>query len=121
MGEKENGVLWISWHSFARVSHQAIGRNIVREGENIRVVYFNMSKTPWSSIFFDYDLSEIRHSSSFSGSMIYGETEGRLDYELQYIEIYYLQQTNLHRLDRLSNDEFDAKRLNGHLMWRGIN
>ncbi|MCL2109135.1 MAG: zf-HC2 domain-containing protein [Oscillospiraceae bacterium] len=118
IGERE--ILAMSYHSFAQAYLQGIGRNINRDGEEIRLVFFNMSKSPWTSLFVDYDLSEIRTSGSMTGSVIYGDSVDRLDYEPQTIEIYYLQETNLHRLERLSDDAFNAKRLEGRLMWQGV-
>jgi hypothetical protein len=55
-----------------------------------------------------------------TGSQIYGESYGRADYEPQMIEIYYLRVRDLSRIDRLSDEEFDAQRVNAALVWSGV-
>jgi len=113
-------VLQIAYQGFSNIKDKAIGRDVVRDGGNVRVVYYRYIKTPWTSLFFDYDLTELHESGNMTGSPIYGESYGSVDYEPQRIEIYYLPVRNLAGIDRLSDEEFDAQRENAALVWSGV-
>jgi len=113
-------VLHIAYQGFSRISGTAISRDINRDGENVRVVFYRYTKTPWTSLFFDYDLVGTHENGTMTGSQIYGESYGRADYEPQMIEIYYLRARDLSRIDRLTDEEFDAQRVNAALVWSGV-
>lgn len=108
------------YRGISKISESSIGRNVNRNGENVRVVYYCYAKSLWTSLFFDYDLSHYSESGSSSGSDIYGESYQSADYEPQMIEIYYLPVRNLYGLENLSDEEFDAQRENGTLVWSGV-
>ena len=112
--------LHISWVGFSNISMNSIGRDIIRDWEHVRVVFFRFTKTPWVSLFFDYDLTEWQASGRTTGTSIYGDRFQTIAQEPQRIEIYYVPVRNLLRLLRLSDDDFDAYRLNGMLVWSGL-
>ena len=112
--------LHIAWQGFSRISTLSVGRDIVRDGEHVRVVFYRHTKTPWVSLFFDYDLTEEQESGRFTGTAIYGDRFQSVGQEPQQIEIFYLPVRNLGGLRNLSDEDFDAERLNGTLVWRGI-
>jgi hypothetical protein len=112
--------LIIGFSGFENISAHYIGRDIVRDGEAVRVIYFRLTKTPWVSLFFDFDLTEYGSSGWWYGTMTYGDKFQSLDYEPQMIEVYYLPVRNLLRLERLSDAEYDAQRFNGTFIWNGI-
>ena len=113
--------LRITWQSFSRISTQMIGRDVIRNGEKVRVVFYRHTKSPWDSLFFDYDLTDWQESGWTSGTSIYGDRYQSAGREPQMIEIYYLPVRNLTGLHYLSDEDFDAKRLNAWLVWKGIN
>ena len=113
--------LWISWQGFSRIATQAVGRDIIRDGENVRVVFYNHTETPWVRIFNDYDLTDIQTSGRITGTQIYGDRFHTVHGEPRSIEIYYLPIRNFSRLHNLSDESFDAERYNGFLIWSGIN
>ena len=112
--------LVIKEQGFANISSSATGRSINRNGETVRVVYYRYTKTPWNSLFIDYDLTDYTSSAWWSGTDIYGDSYGSVDYEPQMIEIYYLPVRELSRLNNLSDEDFDALRENGALIWSGL-
>lgn len=113
-------VLHIAYQGFSNISDQSIGRNINRNGEDVRVVYYRYTKTPWVSLFFDYDLTDFGESGQSTGTNIYGDSFQSADYEPQMIEIYYLPVKDLLRLYDLSDEDYDAQRENGALIWSGV-
>jgi len=113
--------LHIVWQGFSNISFNGVGRDIIRDGEHVRVVYFRLSKTPWESLFFDYDLTDWQGAGSSTGTRIYGDRFQTVNQEPQMIEIFYLPVRNIIRLLNLSDADFDAQRLNGTLLWSGIN
>ena len=113
--------LYISWHGFSRITTNVIGREINRDGENIRVVFNIHTKTPWVSLFFDYDLTDWQQSGRTTGTQVYGDRFQTSGKEPQRIEIYYLPIRNFGRLHNLSDEDFDAMRFDGFLLWSGMN
>jgi hypothetical protein len=109
------------YRGISRTTESSIGRNVNRNGENVRVVYYCYAKTLWTSLFFDSDLADYSESGSSTGSDIYGERYQTADYKPQMIEIYYLPVRNLYRLDKLSDEEYDMQKEKGTLVWNGVN
>ena len=112
--------LHITWQGFSRIATNSIGRDIIRDGEHVRVVFYRHTKTPWVSLFFDYDLTDWQEAGRISGTTIYGDRFQSAGQEPQRIEIFYLPVRNLIRLHNFSDEDFDAERLNGTLVWSGI-
>ena len=113
--------LYISWQGFSRISTWSVGREINRDGENIRVVFYIHTKTPWTSLFFDYDLTREQSRGRTTGTQIYGDRFQTAHQEPQKIEIFYLPIRNFGRLFNLSDEDFDAMRFYGYLLWSGMN
>ena len=108
------------YRGISRISENSIGRNVNRNGENVRVVYYCYAKTLWTSLFFDSDLANYSESGSSTGTDTYGESFQSADYKPQRIEIYYLPVRNLDRLDNLTDEEFDKQKDKGTLVWNGV-
>jgi len=115
--------LVLAYNGFSKISVAGgEGREINRNGETVRVVYYRYTKTPWVSVFYDYDLDAETSGSSgmMSGSDIYGPSYGSADYKPQMIEIYYLPMRDYNKLASLSDEDFDAQRANATLVWSGV-
>lgn len=113
-------VLWINWFGFPSITSAMIGRDINRDGEIVRVVFWRHAKTPWVSLFYDYDLTSTRSGGGMTGTAIYGDRWHTTGQELGKIEIFYLPIRNWGSLFNLSDEDFDAKRLSGMLIWSGM-
>ncbi len=109
------------YRGISRISESSSGRNVNRNGENVRVVYYCYAKTLWTSLFFDSDLATYSESGSSTGSDIYGDSYQSTDYKPQMIEIYYLPVRNLHKLENFTDEEFDGLKEKGTLVWSGVN
>ena len=124
-GQKDSGdkinVVEKVYRGISRISERSSGRDVNRNGENVRVVYYCYAKTLWTSLFFDSDLAAYSESGSSTGSDIYGDSYQSTDYKPQMIEIYYLPVRNLHKLDDLTDEEFDGLKEKGTLVWSGVN
>ncbi len=108
------------YRGISQISESSTGREVNRNGENVRVVYYCYSKTLWTSLFFDSDLAAYSESGSSTGSDIYGDRYETVDYKPQMIEIYYLPVRNLNRLEKLSDGEYDMQKEKGTLVWKGV-
>ena len=51
---------------------------------------------------------------------MYGKDFQSKDYEPQMIEVYYLRQKNLHKLEELSDEEYDNLREKSDLIFSGM-
>lgn len=124
-GQKDSGdvinVVERVYQGISQITESSSGRNINRNGANVRVVYYCYAKTLWTSLFFDYDLAAYSESGSSTGTDIYGDSYESTDYKPQMIEIYYLPVRNLHKLDDLTDEEFDGLKEKGTLVWSGVN
>ncbi len=124
-GQNDSGdvinVIEMHYRGISRISESSSGRNINRNGENVRVVYYGYAKTLWTSLFFDSDLADYSESGSSTGSIIYGDNYQSYDYKPQMIEIYYLPIRNLYKLDDLTDEEFDGLKEKSTLVWSGVN
>lgn len=109
------------YRGISQTTESSTGRNVNRNGEIVRVVYYRYAKTLWTSLFFDSDLADYSESGSSTGTDIYGERYQTADYKPQMIEIYYLPVRNLNRLDKLSDEEYDKQKEKGTLVWSGVN
>jgi hypothetical protein len=112
--------LVLAYNGFSNISMSREGRDVNRNGETVRVVYYRYTKTPWVSMFFDYDLADYGASGMTSGTEVYGPSYGSLNYEPQMIEVYYLPSRDFSKLANLSDDDFDAQKVNGTLVWSGV-
>ncbi|WP_349673786.1 zf-HC2 domain-containing protein [Lacrimispora sp.] len=124
-GQKDSGdvinVVERVYRGISQITENSSGRDVNRNGEKVRVVYYCYAKTLWTSLFFDYDLAAYSESGSSTGSDIYGDGYESTDYKPQMIEIYYLPVRNLHKLDDLTDEEFDGLKEKGTLVWSGVN
>ncbi len=104
---------------FPSVSEMSIGRDIDRDGEQVRVVYYRYTRTLWDSIFIKLGS---RESGSSYGTDIYGDSYESADFgsDPQKKEIYYLPVKDLDKIDRLSDQEYDAQKKNAVLVWSGV-
>ncbi|MBE5981558.1 MAG: hypothetical protein E7249_20885 [Paenibacillaceae bacterium] len=109
------------YRGISQISESSTGREVNRNGENVRVIYYCYAKTLWTSLLFDSDLAAYSESGSSTGSDIYGDGYETVDYKPQMIEIYYLPVRNLNRLEKLSDEEFDMQKEKGTLVWKGVN
>ena len=95
-------------------------RTIQRDGKTVRIVYYCYTRTLWNSLF--NDDSQALNSLVNEGD-IYEESFGRnanADYQPIMREIYYLPMRNLDKLNRLSDEEFDAQKEAARLVWSGV-
>lgn len=113
-------VVQLAYEGINRISKSSRGRTIDRSGESVRVVYYCYTKTLWDSLLYDDDFSNQRESGRSFGSDIYGDNYKSADYEPQMREIYYLPVRNLHKIEELSDEEFDGLREKGSLVWSGV-
>lgn len=101
------------------ISEMSIGRDIDRNGQSVRVVYYRYTKTLWDSLFLH--LGALESGSSY-GTDIYGDSYMSEDSgaDPQLKEIYYLPVKDLDKIDSLSDQEYDAQRENATLVWSGV-
>ncbi len=101
------------------ISEMSIGRDIHRNGQSVRVVYYRYTKTLWDSLFLH--LGALESGSSY-GTDIYDDSYMSQDFgtDPQMKEIYYLPVKDLDKIDRLSDQEYDAQRENAILVWSGV-
>lgn len=118
--DREMDLVRIAYKGINNISSCSRGRDINRNGENIRVIYFCYSKTLWDSLFIDGDLTGYSESGSFYGTDEYGDSFYSIDYEPQMREIYYLPIRNLHEIDNLSDEDFDNLKEKADLIWSGV-
>lgn len=96
------------------------GRTIQRDGKTIRVVYYCYTRTLWNNLFFDDSGSM---NPLISEGDVFEETfyrNANAEYQPKTREIYYLPTVNMNKLERLSDEEFDAQREDATLVWRGV-
>lgn len=94
------------------------GRTIRRNGKTVRVVYYCYTRTLWNSLLEGGFIgSTVREGEVFEENFY---RNPNADYQPLEREIYYLPMGNMDRLDRLSDEEFDAKREEAELVWSGV-
>lgn len=94
------------------------GRTIRRNGKTVRVVYYCYTRTLWNSLLEDSFIgSTVREGEVFEENFY---RNPHADYQPVEREIYYLPMGNMDRLDRLSDEEFDAKKEEAELVWSGV-
>jgi hypothetical protein len=100
---------------FAFRGFNIIGRNIYRNGERIRVVYFNYTQTPVVRFLQNHTNMNSRTTGSIFNSQLQGFYFGP-----QTIEVYYLP--DLHNIIHTITEfcYFDGFRENGVPVWRGV-
>lgn len=108
-------------HGINDVMQSSRSRLIERDGQEIKVLYYCYSKTLWGSIFHG-DFAPYSESLTAIGL---AQTAVDLDEpderKPRMTEVYYLPIRNLpEKLDRLSDEEFDAMREHGSLIWSGM-
>lgn len=97
-------------------SINSYGRTISRNGQEVRVVYYCYTQPLWNQLFL-YKKEGL--STQITTGDIYGDSLYHKNYNPQIREIYYLPIKNMDRLEKLSDDEFDAQREKAILVWRG--
>lgn len=118
--EKILDLVKISYSGINHLRGNSRGRNMKRNDEDVWVVYYSYCKSLWDSLFYDADLSEESESGSVYGTNIYGDAFQSKNYKPQMREIYYLPMTNIHEIENLSDEEFEALKENATLVWKGI-
>ncbi|HBN56822.1 MAG TPA: hypothetical protein DD414_08600 [Lachnospiraceae bacterium] len=96
----------------------SIGRTVERDGEKVRVVYYCYTRALWSSLF--AGSRPLVDKMTMSGH-IYGNRLEQAEYKPLMTEIYYLPVRNMDSLERLSDQEFEAKKEDAVLVWSGVN
>lgn len=97
------------------------GRTIRRDDKTVRVVYYCYTRSLWNNLFRP-GKNGFMDSSVYRGA-IYEKNffrESLEKYEPLMREIYYLPMGNMNRLNRLSDEEFDAQREDAVLVWSGV-
>ena len=98
-----NAFLWDNIHF--------VSRELVREGENVTVIYFYPSQTLIKRF------AEIMITDSVVNfTRLAYRTNGEA---LKAVEVYYLPE-NLQKIDQCSDDWYDLARFNGILIWSGL-
>ncbi len=96
------------------------GRTLQQNGEPVRVVYYCYTRTLWNSLF---PTNGCFMDSCISTGTIYENSlfrDSGADDQPKMRNIYYLPMGNMNRLDRLSDEEFDAQKENAVLVWSGV-
>lgn len=103
------------------VNHSFSCRDIERDGQEIRVLYYCYSKTLWGSIFHG-DFAPYRESLTASGiTQSATDSDDPEQCKPRMTEVYYLPIRNLaDKLDGLSDEAYDAMREHGSLIWSGM-
>lgn len=95
------------------------GRTVSREGETVRVVYYCYTRSLWSRLFQEEDRFVCRSTATGAIYERLFQRSAVSSYEPEQREIYYLPMGNMSRLDRLSDEEFDALREEASLVFSG--
>lgn len=109
----------LACHGLDRTDQDSNGRTIYRNGEKIRVIYFCSTKSLWDILFFK-DNGHPGNGWITTGMIYDGTASFRENYEPEMKEIYYLLMKNMDRLNKLSDEEFDAQREKATLIWSGV-
>ena len=92
-------------------------RTINRDGEKVKIHYFNYSKTLFASLFMDSDFTDYVPSGYYfgreSGEKFNGTPENLMS------EVYYIKKVDLSKLDKLSDEEYDKLHENLEPIWCG--
>lgn len=97
------------------------GRTIERDGEKVRVVYYCYTRSLWNNLFSPGTNGYV--DTSVHAGAIYETNffrESLDSYQSRRREIYYLPMGNMNRLDRLSDEEFDALKMDAIPVWSGV-
>ena len=100
---------------------RSYGRTILRDGQEVRVVYYCYTKSLKSCLVPEEKARRVCWKSTGD---IYGMRLYRADYTPLMTELYYLPMEGLwldYRFARLSDREFDGQRENAVLVWNGLN
>lgn len=98
---------------------QKYGRAINRNGETVDVVYFSVSRELWDVLFSGDETQADRRG----GWIIHGNLDDDIIYHAytpRMTEIYYLPMGSTGWLKRLSDEDFDAEKEKGILVWSGV-
>ncbi len=92
------------------------GRDIQRDGQTVKVVYYCYTETLWNRLFRHNPGGEcwMRVTDGVYGNGLYGAK-----HTPQKQEFYYLPVGNMRRLDSLSDTEFEALKEKATLVWEG--
>lgn len=109
--------LRVGFKDLTGISTEQDSRTIKRDGKKIKIIYFSFSKTLFNRLFKDSDFTDYVPSGySFareSGEKFNGTPENLMT------EVYYIKRTNLHKLDKLSDAEYDKLHENLEPVWCG--
>ena len=100
---------------------RSYGRTILRDGQEVRVVYYCYTKSLRSCLALEEKACTFQMKSTGD---IYGLRLHRADYTPVMTELYYLPMDGLfphYRFARLSDREFDGQRDEAELVWSGMN
>lgn len=79
--EEVINVLNRNYRGINGISEESIGRTIVRNGNEVRVVYYCYTKPLWNSLFVDSDLQEYSESGRSTGTDMYGDSYESIAYK----------------------------------------
>ena len=119
--EYKREVASIAFQGIANNSLMTVGRDIIRDGEHVRVVFHRYTQSLWANLVWERERATVRDSGSTIGTRIHGDRFNTTGQEPQRIEIYYLPVRNLNQLNNFSDADFDAQRTHGTLVWSGVN
>ncbi len=109
--------LRVGFKDLTGISSEQDSRTIKRDGKKIKIIYFSFSKTIFASLFRDSDFTD-SITSGYSFARESGEKFNRTPENLM-TEVYYIKRTNLHKLDKLSDEEYDKLHENLEPVWCG--
>lgn len=116
-GEIARDELTIATYNIPYYQKYVQGRNITRDGKQIRVVYYCYTQTPFIRLLYRNSLFDYNSTGNYFGYDLQGN-----DFEPKMIEVYYLP--DLYKLERsiegFTDEKYDAERERGTLVWSGV-
>ncbi|MGP1570249.1 MAG: hypothetical protein ACTTH0_04940 [Eubacteriales bacterium] len=109
--------LRVGFEDLTGISTEQNLRTIQRDGKKIKIIYLSYSKTIFASLFMDSDFTD-SITSGYSFARESGEKFDNTPEKLM-TEVYYIKRTNLYKLDKLSDEEYDKLHENLEPIWCG--